>query len=224
MMSSVPHNLLADPSRLLLEVDPRCVCQPGMLELMRMAAGLSYQEVAALLGSTPDRVSQLLTGGAKKSSGPQLARILRVLWTRLPVLPPSPASLPETLTTQEAAAILTVKPSTMREAAQRVREYEAFHVGPRWFFPRDTFLRILAARCGFIPRRPGDLLTPRQVARALRVSTYFVYHRLSAGQIRAVQAHPHAHWRIHKDELRRLLHNGADSLRQKPGRKRRIAS
>ncbi|OGO10475.1 MAG: hypothetical protein A2Z66_12855 [Chloroflexi bacterium RBG_13_66_10] len=221
----------------ILNIDLRHICRAGILELMRIGAGLSYKELGRGLGLPPIKVRRYVCGTMRKPRQQTLFQIWRFLWERIPAQSPEPTlrlralgeRLPEAnihipgyLTLEEAAAMMKLRPSEMRRLVSREPEIGAIKVGVVIRIPRDRLCGFIADASGSPPGElPADLISIREAAELLRVEVHVLHYAMKCGRLKGLQASKKARIQIGRAELSRFLMEGTAPIPDPRDRERR---
>ena len=226
-----------------LPLEIRTIGRYGILDLMRIGAGLSYQEVGRRAGMRPIRAMRLIRGGYSKPPGTALQRVLDVLWAALPVTEQAiPLRVIETgarskpvpsvpigeifyVTLQEAARLLLVKLPKMRRLVSEHPEMGALKIGGNIRIPRRALEEFITnPRCPSVA--PAGFVTSAQLAALFRVSPETIAHAIREKCIRAVRSGERDRPRIPLSEVQRLMKQGTAKLRPlkqwAPGNRRHV--
>jgi len=211
------------PLELPLTIDPRRLSQAGLLELMRLAAGLSLPALALRAGIGPERIGHILRGSCRDPRRQELARLRDLLWSLLPYRPNrTRAALlgpgPLYLSVNEVADLLGLRPCTVRQLA--ASKLGAINLGRFVRIPRAGLLAYLQRQSGLSPS-PAQEFSPRDAAEALGVPWGNINRAIRQGRIRIRQAGPHQRRRIPSREIERIMSAGTHPLADVRPRKRR---
>ena len=222
-MSAVPQTSSPPTVSSLVTIDLANLSQVGVLELLRAAAGITYEQIAGLSGISPQHATCLLRGINLVGCEKTLAVLRDALWDRLPAVTaaPQPSSLAgaapadqDFYTVDELANMLHLKPATIRDLARTQPDLGAIRVMSEIRFPADK-LRLLFGE-GATPRpgAPRDLLTISEAAALLSVAPSSVSRACRVGSIQALQARRKGSWRIPRSEISRILTGGTHDRRR----------
>lgn len=219
-----PHKPKPEPPRPQLDIkvthaegplgglDPRRLDQRAILELMRIAAGIDYKQLAGLTGILRYRIIRILQGEYKEPRTDDVKRILEVLWEHLPKRRPQQAirhlGHRSFLTLEEAAEQLSVSKRVMRRMCQRRPELGAIQVGRALRIPADAFDDFII---GGRPPVDGDLdtFTMKDLQQILRVPYHTIRWIVRTGQVRTFErGSGRRKLRIPREDVIRLLHEG----------------
>lgn len=222
----------------VLTIDVRHVSRIGLLELMRIGAGMSYRELGARVGLTPTKTRRLLRGQTSRPKRGVTRRMWEVLWDRLPENTAQRAPLhlreedarevehastaPMLLTEKEAAGLLMLRPQQLRKLVLENPQIGAVKMGRYLRIPRR-------ALCDFVigPQlavRQTGYLSIYEAAALLRLSPCQLRYAIKCGRIRVEQTGWHYPIRIPMSEISRLLIEGTHSIPQPKKTPRRKAS
>ena len=220
----------------LLNVDVRHICRAGILELMRIGAGLSYKQLGQALGLPPIKVRRHLCGEFEKPRREDVFRIWSYLWERLPVYASAPtirllpseealtsltsARLPQFLSVEEAARLLGLSWREMRRLISRVPEIGAIRINDTIRIPRGPLCDYIAGSRGKGPLGSGGHMTLQQAAALLRVPDHVLRYAVKTGRLR-VDGKECRHLLISNRELARLVMEGTSRISDERDRQRR---
>ena len=198
-----------------LPIDPRRLSRPGILELMRIAARLSYKDLARLTGIRRAQVIRLVRGAREKPLRRQIEAIREVCWAKMPVRSPAlpAAKAPSFFTLEEAADLLAVSPAVMRRLLVRDRRFRAIKVGVGLRIPAAALAEWISEPQPPCPQPAKAGLSRQQLADLLRVSVDVVRYANQIGRIKAVQRGKYGHPRIPWQEVKRVVARGTHELR-----------
>ena len=218
--------LEAEPAKSLLPLEVRAIGRSGILELMRIGAGLSYKQVGERAGMRPISAMRLIRGERVRPRGRDLERIREVLRAALPAVPDeaplrvieeqefgflrAPTGKPKYLTLQEAADLLKVKWYKMRRLASEVPELRAIRIGSGIRIPVEALEEYILG-----PHRVPDskeFMSRSQVAAFFRVNVDVISYAIEAGRIRARQVAKRHAWRIPVSEVARIAQFGMTEI------------
>jgi excisionase family DNA binding protein len=210
----------------LLPIEVRSLSRYGLLELMRIGAGLSYKELGHRVGMAPAKARRLIRGGYKIPVRRHLDRIREALWEALPtadgagplrVLEGSKGKSagrihgrPIFLTLEEAATLLKVTRARMRRLASEDPGLGAIKIGVGIRIPLAAIEDYILAPIGADSKSQG-LSLPETVA-LFRVTETVIGYLLRTGRIKAKPHNPHFPWRISFAEINRLMRFGTAPL------------
>ena len=224
-------------------VELRSLTRFGILELMRLAAGLSYRDLAARVGLPPARLTRLIRRAEAKAPSEQIERVWRALWEALPrstprlvdeperlsdTLAEAAKGLPIYLSLGEAARLLRVNVAKMRRLAVERPELRAIKFGAAIRLPRHALYDYISAPLPAPRRREPGLRTP-DLAALFRVSHDVISYQRRQGRIAAVRRHGSSgQWFVPDREIARLMAFGIEPLRPlasdtRKRRQRRVA-
>ena len=208
-------------------VEVRLLTRFGVLELMRLAAGLSYQDLAARVGLPPARLIRLIRRAEANAPSEQIERIWRALWEALPrstprlvdeperlsdTLAEAAKGLPIYLSLGEAARLLRVNVAKMRRLAVERPELRAIKFGAAVRIPRHALYQYVNSPLPPLKRREPGLRTV-DLAAFFRVSHDIVTYQRRQGRIRAIQRRgARKHWLVPDAEIHRLMAFGTEPL------------
>ena len=211
-----------------LNIDLRHICRAGILELMRIGAGLSYKELGRGMGMRPIKVRRYVCGMMRKPQQQTVFQIWLFLWKRLPSqsveptlrlralgerLPEVNIHIPGYLTLDEAAAMMKLRPSEMRRLVSREPEIGAIKVGVAIRIPRDRLCVFIAGASGSPPGElPADLIGIREAADLLRVEIHVLRYAIECGRLKGLQTSKKARIQISRAELSRFLMEGTSPI------------
>lgn len=197
---------------LALTIDPRRLTRSGILELMRVAAGLSYKDLSRLTAIPRARVIRLVRGAYPKAQHRYLDAIREVCWARLPARMPALAGViaPPFLTLEEAAELMAVSPTEMRRLAVRCPALRAIKVGRKTRIPAAALSEFLTSPT---PRGKGNGVSLQEASAILRVHVCSLRKAIRAGRLQVEQQRKHYPIRISPREFQRLLRQGTHELR-----------
>jgi excisionase family DNA binding protein len=219
--------LEAAPDKSVLPIEVRGIGRGGVLELMRIGAGLSYKEVGKRAGMVPIKAMRLIRGEMLRPRRRDLEGIREVLWEALPAIPDEtplrvieeqqfgflrrPAGKPKYLTLKEAADLLKVNADKMRRLVCNLPELGAIKVGIGIRIPVQAIENhILTPR-----RAPASqsFMSQQQAAALFRVHVDAIRYAIETGRIRCHQAGKHYPRRIPVSEIERIAQFGTTELR-----------
>lgn len=198
-----------------LTIDPRRLSRSGILELMRIAAGLSYKDVSRLTGIPRAKAIRLIRGAYQKPRRRDIEAVRDVCWARMPARSPAAliAGAPSFLTLEEAADLMAVGPAVMRRLVGRNRALRAIKVGIRIRIPQDALASHISA---LQPEAPAvasaDGLSRNELAAILRVPAQVLRRASEDGRIKEVRRWKHGRPRIPRREVKRILAKGTHEL------------
>lgn len=214
---SGPRNIeAAKPQASLgLPIDPRRLSRPGVLELMRIAAHLSYRDVSRLTGIPRAKVLRLIRGAYEKPLRRELEALRDVCWGRMPSRSPAlpTTEAPLFLTLEEAADLLAITREAMRRLVVRDRRLRAIKAGVAIRIPQAALADFISAQKSLSPQMLSDGLSRQELANLLRVPVHVVRYANQTGRIKAVQRGKHGRPRIPWREVKRVLARGTHELR-----------
>ena len=221
----------------ILNIDLRHICRAGILELMRIGAGLSYKELGRGVGMPAAKARRYICGMMRKPRRQTLFQIWRFLWERIPAqssgptlrlralgerLPEANLHIPGYLTLEEAAAMMKLRPSEMRRLISREPEIGAIKVGRFIRIPRDRLSTFIAGASGsLLERLPADLISIREAAALLRVEVHVLRYAMDCGRLKGLQTSKKARIQFSRTELSRFLMEGTSPLTDPRDIKRR---
>lgn len=218
-----PREIRPDPAELSLGllIDPRRLSRPGALELLRIAAGFSYRDVADLTGIRRAHVMRILRGDLQRPTHRFLDRIRDVCWERLPSCPQNAGAryLPDLVTLEEAARLLAVRPIVMRRLAVRHPELAAIKVGHQIRFPSKNLAAFISGAERPAGSESNEGLSTAELGRALRVAPHVIHYLRGTGRIRSFRrgGGRGGGYRFALAEVRRLMREGTGPLRPRQG-------
>ena len=208
-----------DPAELGLGllIDPRRLTQPGVLELMRVAAGLGYGELGQLVGIRRAHVMQLLRGLQEMPRHERLDRIRDACWERISRRPLSGVArhVPDLLTVEEVARLLAVQPIVARRLAVKHPELGAVKIGVAIRFPSANLAAFISSSERPAESGGDETLSTEDVARLLRVSRHVVRYQRLTGSLPAVGRG--RGFRFPLSAVRRVMERGTHPLRPHQG-------
>ena len=209
----LPLELVARSHAPALEpFDPRRLSKAGVLEVMRIVSGASYQELGRKVGMRTTKVRRLLEGQYVKPPKADVACLFLLLFDMVPLRPrPRGATPPYAfLTVQEAAQAVSVTPAMMRRLVAREPAIGAVKVGRKIRVPREGLLSF------FLGERPAARQvrgwTPLELAQVLRVDYHAIRRAYKAGRLRTVRKAPGGRITIPPNEVRRVLTRGLSPI------------
>lgn len=198
-----------------LTLDPRRLSRCAFLELMRIAAGLSYKDLSHLTGIPRAKVIRLIRGAYARPRLAEINLLRDTCWRRLAARssPFTTKTSPAFLTLDEAAELIAVRSTVMRCLICRDRSIGAIKVGRRIRIPAQGLARLVSApRRSHRSRRPEDGMSIQEIATLLRVLPGVVRRSIRDGKIKATQQQRHGPVRIRASEVRRILKQGTHPL------------
>ena len=192
--------------------DPRRLSKAGVLEVMRIVSGASYQELGRKVGMRTTKVHRLLAGQYNKPQKAGVARLLALLFEMVPLRPRPRGAIPPFafLTIPEAAQAVSVTPVVMRRLVAREPAIGAVKVGRYIRVPREGLLSF------FLGERPAARQvrgwTPLELARVLRVDERAIRFAYNGGRLRIVRNAPRGRITIPPNEVRRVLTRGLSPI------------
>ena len=211
-----------------LPLEIRTIGRYGILELMRIGAGLSYREVGHRAGMPPIKAMRLIRGQIRNPRQSYLRRIFDVLWVALPAVAQeaplrvieeqegafarSLTEKPCYLTLEEAANLLKIDRPKMRRLCSDLPDLGAIKVGVEIRIPRQSLEEYLLA-----PRRPqvsGRFMSLPDVAALFRVSQEVIRYAIEIGRLRAKQHVARGKLLIPIVEVQRIARTGIIPLRR----------
>lgn len=212
-----------------LLLDPRRLSQPAVCELLRIAAGLSYRDLAELTGiPRAHLLKRVLRGLQANPRRDHLDLIRDACWERIARRPQNAAAryLPDLLTLEEAARLLAVRPVVMRRLALKHPELGAIKVGRQIRFPSRKLAAFISRSERPAGSQSDSALSTVELARALRVTPDTIRYFREAGRIRSFRSGRGRGrgFRVPLSEVRRVMREGTSPLRPRqsdpPGKRR----
>lgn len=219
----------------LLPLEVRSLSRYGILELMRIGAGLSYKELGHRVGMAPAKVRRLIRGAYEKPLRRHLDRVRETLWDALPVADgaaplrvlrgPKEQSAgrirgrPIFLSLDEAASLLRITRARMRRLASEEPGLGAIRVGVAVRVPLAAIEDYITAPNGPSAGKQG--LSIPEAMGLFRCSKDVFTYSISRGYIKASQRGRHYRWRIPLAEINRLMRFGTSPLPEAAARRQR---
>jgi excisionase family DNA binding protein len=198
-----------------LALELTALSQASVLEAMRARAGLSYGQLANLAGIPRARAVRFCRGVYSKPVGTVMARLRDVCWDRLPRQSPGGEAdqVPAFLKLEEAAALLSESPLTVRGLILRRKELRAVRVGKYMRIPRAGIEAYLRKRV----RKPGGQrrggLNRQELAAILRVDEHAIRYAEQRGCLGTIKGRKrYSRVLIPMSEVNRVLRHGTDPL------------
>jgi excisionase family DNA binding protein len=217
------------PTKGILPLQITAISRCGLLEIARIGAGLSYQDLGKRAGMPGAYVARILRGGTRKPHVERVARLWSVLWQALPATPSSLAlevlgevgapsageisDLPSYLTIEEAADLLKLKPQKVRRLIMEYPELRAVKIGKKIRVPRHTLNGFITDPRPIVTHRADRGIGISQMAAFFRVHPDLLRYAIRTGRLKAEQARRHAPVRIPVSEVHRVMQSGLAELK-----------
>jgi excisionase family DNA binding protein len=211
-----------------LSVDLQHISRATVLELMRIAAGLSYTELARSIGIPRSRLRRYLRGLLEKPRESITRQIWDALWQRLP---PRSAALIlhqrhidpslsahdlrglQLLTLKQAARMTRIPESALRRLLPKHPELCAVKIGAGIRIPRDTLAEFIASSPA-IPtgKDASDMITMQRACELLQVEPHVLRYAIKCGRLEKCQLSKKHRIYFTLAEIRRFLSEGTAPL------------